>query len=140
MSEKQGLDLLKTILLADDNKSERSQQMKILVECGYDAFEAEDISQTMEKYKEVQPDLVIIILNPLGATWECVSKGLPIAKELIEYDNSALVIMTSSNGTHRNIIDAVQCGVKDLLTLPLYPNRLIEAVEKLIGKPNNQRQ
>jgi len=127
--------LLKTILLADNNESNRLKQMKVLTGYGYDVCEAETLSQAIDKFKEQQPDLVIICLNPIGAGWEHISEGLPVARTIIELDSNAIIIMTSYSGTHSNIIEAIQCGIKDFVALPLYPQRLIEAVEKQIGNP-----
>jgi DNA-binding NtrC family response regulator len=129
------LDLLKTILLADNNKPDRLEQMKVLTGYGYSVCEAETLSQAVDKFKEQQPDLVIICLNPIDAGWEHISEGLPIAKTIIELDSNAIIIMTSYSGTHSNIAEAIQCGIKDLVALPLYPQRLIEAVAKQIGNP-----
>jgi two-component system chemotaxis response regulator CheY len=128
-----GVNLLKTILLVDNCKSERSELMKVLVGYGYAVCEAETLNQAVDKFKQEQPDLTIICLNPFGVGWEHISEGLPVARTIIEHDSSAKIIMTSYNGTHSNIIEAIQCGIKDLVVLPFYPQRLIEAVEKQVG-------
>ena len=118
----------KTILLVDDAAFMRMMLKDILTKNGYDVIgEAENGAKAIEKYKELNPMLVILdITMP-------VMDGIQAAKGIKEADANAKVIMCSAMGQQAMVIESIQAGARDFIVKPFQPDRVLEAVKKVIG-------
>ena len=118
----------KTILLVDDAAVMRMMLKKVLVENGYDVVaEAENGLKGVEKYKEFSPSLVIMDITMPEMN------GIQATKAIKEANPAALVVMCSAMGQQSMVIEAIQAGAKDFIVKPFQPDRVIEAVQKIIG-------
>ena len=80
-----------------------------------------------EKYKELNPDLVIMDITMPEMD------GIEAVKEIKKINPSAAVIMCSAMGQQSMVIEAIQSGAKDFIVKPFQADRIIEAVRKVIG-------
>ena len=100
----------------------------ILVKNGYEVLgEAENGLKAVEKYKELNPDLVIMDITMPEMD------GIEAVKEIKKINPSAAVIMCSAMGQQSMVIEAIQSGAKDFIVKPFQADRIIEAVRKVIG-------
>ena len=120
--------MAKGILLVDDAAFMRMMLKDILVKNGYEVLgEAENGLKAVEKYKELNPDLVIMDITMPEMD------GIEAVKEIKKINPSAAVIMCSAMGQQSMVIEAIQSGAKDFIVKPFQADRIVEAVRKVIG-------
>ena len=118
----------KTILLVDDAAFMRMMLKDILTKNGYNVVgEAENGVKAIEKYKELKPNLTILDITMPEMD------GIQAARGIKEADAGALVIMCSAMGQQAMVIEAIQAGARDFIVKPFQPDRVLEAVQKVIG-------
>jgi two-component system chemotaxis response regulator CheY len=100
----------------------------ILRKGGYEVVgEAEDGIKAVEKYKELRPDLVTMDITMPDMD------GITAVREIRKIDGNALIIMCSAMGQQAMVIDAIQAGAKDFVVKPFQPERVLEAVRKVLS-------
>ena len=118
----------KRVLICDDAAFMRMMIKDILTKNGYEiAGEAENGAIAVEKYSELQPDLVLMDITMPEMD------GIQALKKIRANDGNANVIMCSAMGQQAMVIEAIQSGAKDFIVKPLQPDRVLEAVKKVIG-------
>jgi len=118
----------KTILLVDDAAFMRMMLKDILTKNGYNVIgEAENGIQAIEKYKELKPKLAILDITMPEMD------GIQAAKGIKGADPDALIIMCSAMGQQSMVVESIQAGARDFIVKPFQPNRVLEAVQKVIG-------
>jgi two-component system chemotaxis response regulator CheY len=118
----------KRILIVDDATFIRMIVKRILVPKGYEiAGEAANGQEAVKQYHDLKPDLVTmdITMNE--------KDGLEAAKEILEMDRDARIIMVTALGQERMLVDSFKIGVKDFVVKPFKPERLLTAVEKALA-------
>ena len=100
----------------------------ILTKNGYNvAGEAENGATAVEKYNETKPDLVLMDITMPEMD------GIEALKKIKAADPSASVIMCSAMGQQAMVIESIQSGAKDFIVKPFQADRVIEAVQKVVG-------
>ncbi len=116
------------VLIVDDAAFMRMMIKNILGKAGYEIVgEAENGAQAVSKFKEMQPDLITMDITMPEMD------GITAVKEIMKMDSSAKIIMCSAMGQQAMVIDAIQAGAKDFIVKPFQPNRVLEAVQKVVG-------
>jgi two-component system chemotaxis response regulator CheY len=59
--------------------------------------------------------------------------GITAVKAIKKIDPAAKVIMCSAMGQQSMVIEAIQSGARDFIVKPFQPDRVLEAVSKVIG-------
>ena len=129
--------MAKNILICDDAAFMRMMIKDILTKNGYNvageaesdgqAGEAENGLKAVEKFKEVNPDLVLMDITMPEMD------GIQALKEIKKIDGGAKVIMCSAMGQQAMVIESIQAGAKDFIVKPFQAERVIEAVKKVVG-------
>ena len=118
----------KNILVVDDAAFMRMMIKDILSKNGYTvAGEAENGAKAVEKYNELKPDLVLMDITMPD------KDGIQALKEIKSADPGAKVIMCSAMGQQALGIESIQAGAKDFIVKPFQPDRVLEAVKKVVG-------
>lgn len=118
----------KTILLVDDAAFMRMMLKDILTKNGYSVIgEAENGVKAVEKFKELKPDLCILDITMPEMD------GIQAAREIKAVDSSAIIVMCSAMGQQSMVIESIQAGARDFIVKPFQPERVIEAVKKVLG-------
>lgn len=118
----------KRILISDDAAFMRMMIKDILTKNGYEvAGEAENGLQAVEKYNELKPDLVLMDITMPDMD------GIEALRQIRESDAAAQVIMCSAMGQQAMVIEAIQSGAKDFIVKPFQADRVVEAIQKVIG-------
>lgn len=116
-----------TVLIADDSKFMRQLLKRTLAKGDYRVIaEAENGCEAVSLFKETSPDIVLLDL-----TMPC-KNGIDALKEIKLNDPNAQVVICSSMGQSRLIIEALNYGAKDFIVKP-YFNELIPALNKLVS-------
>ncbi len=116
------------ILIVDDAAFMRMMIRDVLSKNGYEVLgEAENGQKAIEKYKELNPDLVIMDITMPEVD------GIQAVKEIKKISPDAKIVMCSAMGQQAMVIEAIQAGARDFIVKPFQADRVIEAVKKVIG-------
>ncbi|MEI3597131.1 MULTISPECIES: response regulator [unclassified Oceanobacillus] len=116
------------ILIVDDAAFMRMMIKDILAKNGYEIVgEAQDGKEAVEKYKELQPDLVTMDITMPEMD------GITALKEIKGINPDATIIMCSAMGQQAMVIDAIQAGAKDFIVKPFQADRVLEAIQKALS-------
>jgi two-component system chemotaxis response regulator CheY len=122
------INMGKNILIVDDAAFMRMMIKDILTKNGYIVVgEAENGAVALDKFQELNPDLVIMDITMPEVD------GIQAVKEIRKIDPNAKIIMCSAMGQQAMVIEAIQAGAKDFIVKPFQAERVIEAVKKTIG-------
>ena len=100
----------------------------ILTKNGFHVIgEAENGVKAVEKYSELNPDLVIMDITMPEMD------GIQAVREIKKIDPNANIIMCSAMGQQAMVIEAIQAGAKDFVVKPFQHDRVIEAVKKALS-------
>jgi two-component system, chemotaxis family, chemotaxis protein CheY len=116
------------VLVVDDAAFMRMMIKDILRKGGYEVVgEAEDGLKAVEKYRDLHPELVTMDITMPDMD------GITAVREIRKIDPNALIIMCSAMGQQAMVIDAIQAGAKDFVVKPFQPERVLEAVKKVLA-------
>ena len=120
--------MAKKILITDDAAFMRMMLKDILTKGGYEVVgEAENGQMAIDKFKELQPDLVTLDITMPELD------GIGALKGIKAVDPNAVCIMCSAMGQQAMVIESIQAGAKDFIVKPFQADRVISAVQKVIG-------
>src|SRR5690554_6060758 len=106
----------KSILIVDDAAFMRMMIKDILTKNGFEVIgEAENGAKAQEKYKELNPDLVIMDITMPEVD------GIQAVKEIKKINQDANIIMCSAMGQQAMVIESIQAGAKDFIVKPFQP-------------------
>lgn len=118
------------ILLVDDAAFMRKVIKDTLSKSGYsELFEAVDGADAVEKFEEIQPDLVIMDITMPNMD------GLEALKAIRGKHGNANVVMCSAMGQESMVIEAVRSGAKDFIVKPFKADRVLKTVASIVGNP-----
>lgn len=119
----------KKILIADDAAFMRMMVKDALSKGGYtDVYEAVDGADAVQKYDELNPNLVILDITMPNLD------GLGALKEIRAKNSNANVIMCSAMGQESMVMEAVRSGAKDFIVKPFKPERILKTVTAILGE------
>ncbi len=117
-----------TILVVDDAKFMRLTLGNMLASSGHAVVgEAENGLIAVEKYRELQPDLVTMDITMPEMN------GIEAVKEILEEFPQAKVIMCSAMGQQKVVVEAIEAGAKDFVVKPFDEVRVDEAIKRVLG-------
>ena len=120
--------MAKNILICDDAAFMRMMIKDILTKNGYNIVgEAENGAKAVEKYAELNPDLVLMDITMPEMD------GIEALKKIKAADANASIIMCSAMGQQAMVIESIQSGAKDFIVKPFQADRVLEAVQKVVG-------
>ena len=115
------------ILVVDDNKITTKLLHRYLDANGYDASEAYDGQECLEKVAEKQPDAIVLdVMMPRLDGYQTAAK----LKEDPNTANIPIVIVTALNDV-QNQLKAIESGADDFLNKPIEEKLLIAKVKLL---------
>jgi DNA-binding NtrC family response regulator len=118
----------KSILVVDDEKSQREILEMILSGEGYDVTTASSGEAAMKFVESRRFDLVLTDLKMTGMS------GLDLLKELTNFDKSIIVILLTAHGSVDSAVDALRLGAFDYLQKPYDSAKLLETVSRALKK------
>jgi len=115
------------VLVVDDAQFMRMRAVKLLTQNGYECIEAENGIEAVDKYKSERPDAVMLDITMPDMD------GLEALKQIQKIDSNAKVAMVTAMGQQSIVMEAIKAGAKDFVVKPFDPNRVLAAVQKMIG-------
>lgn len=117
------------ILIVDDAKLMRGMiknAVKDLPEIMM--LEAGNGDEAVELFKATKPDVIT-----MDITME-YKNGVDAAREILKLDPSAKIIMVTALGQESLLKECIDLGVKDFIVKPFTPERILSAINKVLGK------
>ena len=118
----------KSILVVDDEKSQREILEMILSGEGYDVTTASSGEAAMKFIADRHFDLVLTDLKMTGMS------GLDLLKQLTDFDKSIIVILLTAHGSVDSAVDALRLGAFDYLQKPYDSEKLLDTVSRALNK------
>lgn len=116
------------ILVVDDASFMRTMLREILSKEGHTILEASNGEEMIQMYEKHSPDLVTLdITMP-------ILNGIDGVKLLKSKHPEAEIIMCSAMGQKLMVLEALKYGAKDFVVKPFHPDRVLEAVNKVLSK------
>lgn len=116
------------VLIADDATIMRNILKKTINE-HYEDFtilEARDGQEAVDLYRGEKPDLVT-----MDITMER-KNGLDAAKEILQMDKQAKIIIVTSLGQEKMLNECVQAGVRDYIVKPFSKERILSSISNIV--------
>jgi diguanylate cyclase (GGDEF)-like protein len=104
-----------TVLVADDDPVMRLLMLEMLAQVGLDAVEAEDGAQAVERYRTVQPDLILLDVDMPNMD------GFSACREIRRIETGAPVpiIMVTGGDDIEAVTNAYESGATDFVSKPI---------------------
>src|SRR5499426_4140281 len=118
----------KSILVVDDEKSQREILELILTDAGYDVTSAASGEAALKFAKERNFDLALTDLKMTGMD------GIELLQHLLGLDSSIIVILLTAHGTIDSAKEALRRGAFDYLQKPFDRERLLETIKRALGR------
>ena len=116
------------VLIVDDAAFMRMMIKDILEKNGFQVVcEANNGIKAVELYKKERPDVVTMDITMPDMD------GIEAVKAIRAFDPAAKVIMCSAMGQQTMVMDAIRSGAKDFIVKPFQPDRVLEAIRKVLG-------
>ncbi|MEA1919087.1 MAG: response regulator [Campylobacterota bacterium] len=114
------------ILVVDDSSIIRKTLSSKLIAMGHTVVaQAKSGKEAIEMYGEHMPDLVTMdITMP-------IMSGIEALKEIRKLYKNVKVIMVTSHGEEKLVMDAISSGAKGYILKPITQEKLEEAISKL---------
>jgi two-component system chemotaxis response regulator CheY len=122
-----GGENLSKILIVDDAAFMRFMLKDILIKGGHEVIgEAPNGLVAIDMYNILSPDLVTMDITMPEM------EGTEALKKIRSQHPLAKIIMCSAMGQQHIVVQAIQAGAKDFIVKPFQPDRVIEAINRVI--------
>jgi CheY-like chemotaxis protein len=123
------MTLTKTVLIVEDEESQRSAYAELLRLNGYEVLAAANGSLGLHMAREHKPDLIIMNMNLPGLN------GADATDEIKSYraTGSIPVIVVSGFDGQETVTRATEAGCDDYLVKPVEPKKLLDVINRFIG-------
>ena len=118
----------KSILVVDDEKSQREILEMILSGEGYDVTTASSGEAALKFAKERRFDLALTDLKMTGMD------GIELLQQLLAQDSSIIVILLTAHGSIESAKDALRRGAFDYLQKPYDRDTLLETIRRALKR------
>lgn len=123
-------------MIVDDTLFMRRMLRDLLVSHGYEiATESRNGREAVENYRQHQPDLVIMDITMPEMD------GIQAARAILQEHPKARIVMCSALGQNGPVMEALKAGARDFVLKPFLPEKVLEAVQKVLslGDASQQR-
>ena len=125
------MNTTKTVLLVEDNEDNLIVYRTILDHVGYRVIEARDGEEGVARARADHPDLILMDVSlPKMDGWEATRRIKADAGT-----RAIPIIAVTAHALDDDREKATQVGCDGYLAKPVAPRRVVEEVEKFIGKP-----
>jgi two-component system, chemotaxis family, chemotaxis protein CheY len=117
------------IMVVDDTAFMRIMLKDVLVLGGHEIIaEASNGEEAVHLFKLLKPDLVTMDITMPEMD------GIKALTEIMKFDPQAKVIMCSAMGKQDMVLEAIHAGAKDFILKPFQMERVLLAVDNVLGE------
>ena len=118
----------KKVLIVDDAAFMRMMLKDILQKNDFEVVaEAENGKVGVAAYQKFKPDIVTMDITMPEMN------GIDAVKAIKAFDADAKIVMVSAMRQQPMVIEAIQAGANDFIVKPFQPERVIEAISKVLA-------
>lgn len=111
------------VLIVDDSKTSRNILRSIIENAGHEVVaEGVDGEDGFIKFREFRPDIVTLDITMPKMN------GIEVLKLIKHEDDDVKIIMITSAGKEKNILEAVKAGASDFITKPFVDEEIIKVI------------
>jgi len=115
------------ILIVDDAEFLRVRISKMLTGDGFEVIEAENGARAVQLYQTHKPDMVLMDITMPEMD------GLTALKHIRAFDPQAKVVMLTALGQESVVLEAIKTGARDFVVKPFERERVLNAINKILG-------
>ncbi len=113
------------VLIVDDSLIVRRNMSKFLLNLGHEILsEAKDGLEAVEMCRKFKPDLITMDITMPDMD------GITAVKKIREFDKNVRIIMSTSHGQEKMVLDSIKAGAKGYLLKPITGDKLSIAIAK----------
>lgn len=117
------------LMIVDDTRFMRRMLRDLLIRQGYEVVaEACNGREAVENYKQILPDLVIMDITMPEMD------GIEAVHAILQEHPEARIVMCSALGQDGPVMKALQAGALDFVIKPFLPEKVLEAVHKVLQR------
>ena len=120
----------RTVLIADDDSSQRRYLATVLDACGYKVEQASGGTAAVEFMLGVGGEDISLLLLDLNMP---DADGITVLRRLRGAENHTPVLVLTSNGSISHAVGAMQAGASDFLVKPVGPERLDVSIKNALA-------
>jgi len=118
----------RTVFVVDDSLITVRKLAQMLEDLGYKVVGfAQTGNDALAKYKELRPDLVTMDITLPDMS------GIDVVRRILDQDSKALIIMITSHGQEKMVVDSIESGAKGYVMKPVKSEILKETIEKVFA-------
>ena len=118
----------KKVLIVDDAAFMRMMLKDILTKNDFEVVaEAENGKAGVAAFQKYKPDIITMDITMPEMN------GIDAVKSIKAIDPNVKVVMVSAMGQQPMVIEAIQAGANDFIVKPFQPERVIEAITKVLS-------
>ncbi|HMM20045.1 MAG TPA: response regulator [Selenomonadales bacterium] len=117
------------VLIVDDAAFMRMMLRNILSNNGFEVVgEVENGDRGVQQYRELWPDIVTMDITMPDMD------GITAVRQIKSVDPRARIVMCSAMGQQAMVLDAIKAGASDFIVKPFQPERVLEAMARVLAK------
>ena len=116
------------VLVVDDSLVIRAKMRGFLIKLGHSVIgEAKDGREAILMYKELNPDLITMDITMPDMD------GIEATRRIIDENPDALIIMVTSHGQEKKVMDAIDAGAKGYVLKPIRLEKLDSTIDSVVA-------
>jgi DNA-binding response OmpR family regulator len=122
------------VLVVDDDRVVADLVAFTVRRAGYEAILASDAASTLRRWREDQPDLIILDINLPGTAQ--LKDGFSICQH-IRRESDVPIILLTVRGEENDIVHGLEAGADDYVLKPFSPRQLVARVQAVLRRGRN---
>jgi DNA-binding response OmpR family regulator len=119
------------VLVVDDDRVVADLVAFTVRRAGYEAILASDGASTLRRWREDQPDLIILDINLPGTAQ--LKDGFAICQH-IRRESDVPIILLTVRGEENDIVHGLEAGADDYILKPFSPRQLVARVQAVMRR------
>lgn len=121
------------VLIVDDSKIMRNAVSVRIKECGFKVIgQAENGHEAITKFRLLKPDIVTMDITMPEINQ--INDGIAAVREIKKIDPNANIVMITSHGEEKKVMDAISAGARGYILKPVTTQQIRKVFRKLREK------
>jgi DNA-binding response OmpR family regulator len=119
------------VLVVDDDRVVADLVAFTVRRAGYEAVLASDAASTLRRWREEQPDLIILDINLPGTVQ--LKDGIAICQHIRSQSDVPIILLTV-RGEENDIVHGLEAGADDYVLKPFSPRQLVARIQAVMRR------